>query len=164
MTLYFEEEGSLKLPLECEQIARQIIPSAFDYLGCPYEIELNLLLTMNDQICELNSQFRGIDRPTDVLSFPLVDYENPGDFTFLEHAEEYFNPESGELCIGDIVISKERVLAQAEEYGHSILREYAFLIVHSVLHLAGYDHIDDSDRVEMERLQNEIMKKLNILR
>lgn len=164
MTLYYEEEGSLKLPLECEQIAKQIIPAALDHIGCPYEAELNLLLTMNEQICELNTQFRGIDQPTDVLSFPLIEYETPGDFSFLETADAYFNPESGELCLGDIVISKERVISQAEEYGHSVLREYAFLIVHSVLHLAGYDHINDSERLEMERLQDEIMSRINILR
>ena len=155
MTLYYEEEGNLNLPVECEEIAKQVIPAALDYIGCPYEAEINLLLTMDEQICELNTQFRGIGRPTDVLSFPMIDFEV---------AEEYFNPESGELCLGDIVISKERVTAQAEEYGHSVLREYAFLIVHSVLHLAGYDHINDSDRLEMERLQEEIMSLINILR
>ncbi len=164
MTLYYEEEGNLNLPVECEEIAKQVIPAALDYIGCPYEAEINLLLTMDEQICELNTQFRGIGRPTDVLSFPMIDFEVPGNFSFLETAEEYFNPESGELCLGDIVISKERVTAQAEEYGHSVLREYAFLIVHSVLHLAGYDHINDSDRLEMERLQEEIMSLINILR
>lgn len=164
MTLYYEEEGSMKLPLACEEIARQVIPAALDYIGCPYEAELNLLLTTNEQIRQLNAQFRDIDRPTDVLSFPMIDYDTPGDFSFLENTEEYFNPETGELCMGDIVISKERVVSQAEEYGHSVLREYAFLIVHSVLHLSGYDHMTEEERSVMEQLQREIMNRINILR
>ena len=135
MTLLFEEEGELSLPLECEELAKKVIEAAVDYEECPYETEVNLLLTMNDEIHEMNRQFRGIDRPTDVLSFPMVDYEEPGKFDFLEEAMEYFNPETGELMLGDIVISKEKVIAQAEEYGHSTQREYAFLIAHSMLHL-----------------------------
>lgn len=164
MTLFFEEEGELKLPLACEQTARDIIAAALDFIGCPYEAEVNLLLTMNEEIREMNAQFRKIDRPTDVLSFPMVDYDRPADFSHLEDSDEYFDPESGELCLGDIVISKEKVLSQAQEYGHTILREYAFLIVHSVLHLTGYDHIEEDDRAVMEELQDQIMDKINILR
>ena len=75
-----------------------------------------------------------------------------------------FDPESGELTLGDIVISKEKVLTQAEEYGHSPMREYAFLIAHSVLHLTGYDHMEDEERQVMEQKQREIMERLDILR
>ena len=119
---------------------------------------------MDAQIREMNTQFRGIERATDVLSFPMVEYPMSGEFGFLEENEGYFNPESGELSLGDIVISKEKVISQAEEYGHSVLREYAFLIVHSVLHLAGYDHMEEDERREMETKQDEIMKRLDILR
>lgn len=164
MTVFFEEEGDLKLPLACEKTAQDVIVAVLDFIGCPYEAEVNLLLTMNEEIREMNAQFRNIDRPTDVLSFPLVDYDRPGDFSHLENAEEYFNPESGELCLGDIVISKEKVLSQAQEYGHTVLREYAFLIVHSMLHLTGYDHIEEHDRSVMEDLQEQIMNRMNILR
>ena len=143
MTLYFEEEGEARLPIECEKIARQVIETTLDYAGCPYEWEVSLLLTQNEEIRKMNRDFRGIDRPTDVLSF---------------------HPESGELMLGDIVISKEKVLSQAEEFGHSALREYAFLIAHSVLHLIGYDHMQDEERQIMERKQKEIMERLNILR
>ena len=79
-----------------------------DYEQCPYEAEVNLLLTMNEEIREMNRQFREIDRATDVLSFPMVDYEKPGDFEFLEDDDSYFHPESGELMLGDIVISRRR--------------------------------------------------------
>ena len=164
MTLLFEEEGELALPLECEELAKKVIEAAVDYEECPYETEVNLLLTMNDEIHEMNRQFRGIDRPTDVLSFPMVDYEEPGKFDFLEEAMEYFNPETGELMLGDIVISKEKVIAQAEEYGHSTQREYAFLIAHSMLHLFGYDHMEEDERAVMEQKQKEILEQLQILR
>ena len=157
MTLYFEEEGELTLPLPCREIAEEVIETALDLTGCPYEAEVSILLTMDAQIREMNTQFRGIERATDVLSFPMVEYPMPGEFGFLEENEGYFNPESGELSLGDIVISKEKVISQAEEYGHSVLREYAFLIVHSVLHLTGYDHMEEDERREMETKQDEIM-------
>ena len=87
MTLYFEEEGGIKLPLECETLAKKVIEEALDYVNCPYEAQVNLLLTENEQIHEMNREFRGIDRATDVLSFPMIDYPEPGTFDFLE--EEY---------------------------------------------------------------------------
>lgn len=164
MTLLFEEEGELTLPLDCKEIAAAVIDAALDYVGCPYEAEINLLLTMNEQIQEMNANFRNIDRATDVLSFPMVDYETPGEFDFLEECDDCFHPETGELILGDIVISKEKVVSQAEEFGHSLKREYAFLIAHSMLHLSGYDHMEEEERNEMERMQRELMEKLNILR
>lgn len=164
MTILFEEEGDLKLPLDCEKIAEKVIEAAADYVGCPYEIEVNLLLTMNDEIQEMNCNFRDIDRPTDVLSFPMLMYDFPEDFEYLEEADECFNPETGELVLGDIVISKEKVISQAEEYGHSIEREYAFLIAHSMLHLFGHDHMEEEERIVMEKKQKEILEQLNILR
>ena len=164
MTLIYEEEGALSLPIDCKKLAEEVIDAALDYVGCPYESEVNLLLTMNEQIQEMNANFRDIDRATDVLSFPMVDYEVPGEFDFLEERDDCFNPETGELVLGDIVISKEKVISQAEEFGHSIIREYAFLIAHSMLHLSGYDHMEEEERLEMERMQRELMEKLNILR
>ena len=164
MTVYFEEEGDLKLDLDCEALANKVIEASLDYVDCPYDAEVNLLLTMNEEIHEMNMNFRQIDRPTDVLSFPMVDYEVPGEFDFLEEADEYFHPESGELMLGDIVISKEKVIAQAEEFGQSIEREYAFLIAHSMLHLFGFDHMEEEERVEMEEKQKAILEGLNILR
>lgn len=164
MTLYFEEEGELKLDLPCEELARTVIEAALDYEECPYEAEVNLLLTTNEEIQKMNAEFREIDRSTDVLSFPMVDYEEPGEFEFLEEADEYFHPETGELMLGDIVISKEKVLSQSEEYGHSPRREYAFLIAHSMLHLMGYDHMEEEERLCMEAKQRDILDRLNILR
>ncbi len=164
MTLFFEEEGELKLDLPCIELAEKVINAALDYVNCPYEAEVNLLLTMNDEIQEMNRNFRSIDRSTDVLSFPMIDYKEAGNFDFLEDVMDAFHPESGELMLGDIVISKEKVIAQAEEYGHSIEREYAFLIAHSMLHLFGYDHMEEDERIIMEQKQKEILKNLQILR
>ena len=164
MTLIFEEEGELRLDLPCEELATKVIEAALDYEECPYEVEVNLLLTMNDEIQEMNQNFRQIDRATDVLSFPMIDYEEAGNFEFLEDVMDAFHPESGELMLGDIVISKEKVISQAEEYGHSVEREYAFLIAHSMLHLFGYDHMEENERLVMEAKQKEILEQLQILR
>ena len=164
MSLFIEEEGNTVLPFDTEATARLVVDAALEYADCPYEAEVNLLLTENAQIHEMNKEFRGIDRATDVLSFPMIDYPSPGTFDFLEEQEDCFDPESGELTLGDIVISKERVLSQAEEYGHSPRREYAFLIAHSVLHLTGYDHMEEEERQVMEQKQREIMERLDIPR
>lgn len=164
MTLNFEEEGDVKLSLACEALAGKVVSAALDHIGCPYEAEVNLLLTTNAEIRQMNREFRHADRATDVLSFPMTDFEVPGEFGFLDEREDCFHPETGELLLGDIVISKERVLSQAEEYGHSVLREFAFLITHSVLHLTGFDHMEEEERLVMERLQKEVLEKLEILR
>ena len=164
MTLYFEEEGAVTLPLDCEKTGRVAVETALDILGCPYEAEVSLLLTTNEEIHRMNLEFRDVDRPTDVLSFPMIDFAVPGNFDGLEEREDCFDPETGELSLGDIVISKEKVLSQAEAYGHSVLREYAFLIVHAVLHLTGYDHMEPSERSVMEEQQRRIMEALNISR
>ena len=164
MTLYFEEEGAVTLPLDCEKTGRVAVETALVILGCPYEAEVSLLLTTNEEIHRMNLEFRDVDRPTDVLSFPMIDFAVPGNFDGLEEREDCFDPETGELSLGDIVISKEKVLSQAEAYGHSVLREYAFLIVHSVLHLTGYDHMEPSERSVMEEQQRRIMEALNISR
>ncbi len=164
MTVYLEEEGGQMLPLDTWGLAEAAAEAALDELGCPYEAEVNLLLTMDEQIREMNREFRGIDRPTDVLSFPMIEYQKPGVFDFPEERPDCFDPESGRLMLGDIVISKEKVLSQAEEYGHGVKREYTFLVVHSILHLSGYDHMEDGERRVMEELQEKILQKLKILR
>jgi probable rRNA maturation factor len=134
-------------------------------MDCPYEAQVSVLVTDNEEIHKMNLEHRQIDRPTDVLSFPMVTYETPGDFSILEEDEQdCFEPDSGELMLGDIVISADKVEEQAQEYGHSIRREYAFLITHSMLHLMGYDHMTPEEAAQMEELQEEILKQINILR
>ena len=165
MTLYFEEEGGIKLPLECETLAKKVVEEALDYVNCPYEAQVNLLLTENEQIHEMNREFRGIDRATDVLSFPMLSYETPGDFSFLsDENEDDFNPDTGELLLGDIVLCVQKIKEQADKYGHSEKRELAFLTAHSMMHLFGYDHMTPEESAVMEAKQNEVLERLGITR
>ena len=165
MTIDFENESGTDLGLELYEIAEEVISCALDYMNCPYEAQVSLLITDNNEIRIMNRDHRQIDRATDVLSFPMKEYEIPGDFSVLEEeCTDCFEPDTGELMLGDIVISADKVKEQAEEYGHSVKREYAFLITHSMLHLMGFDHMTEEDAKEMERLQEEILNQLNITR
>jgi len=165
MTFCIENETGRQLPFDVEEVSGKVIEMALDYEACPYEAVVNVLITDNKGIHAMNKEFRGIDSPTDVLSFPNVDYESPSDFSGIEElAEDYFDPDSGELCLGDIVISIDRVLEQAAAYGHSIKREYAFLVAHSMLHLLGYDHMEPKEAAVMEHKQEEILDRLGIRR
>ena len=164
MRIFLENEGDLELALNYLELAEEVAEAVLDYENCPYESQVELLLTDNEEIRKINQEFRKIDRPTDVLSFPMVDFESPAKYDFLEEDDSLFDPETGELMLGNIVISKEKVILQAEEYGHSVKREYAFLIAHSMLHLLGYDHMEAEERAVMEEKQREILKKLGIER
>lgn len=165
MTIQIEYEAKRPWDLEYEPIIREVVTAALDYEKCPYEAEVNVLLTDNEEIRRLNREFRQIDRETDVLSFPMGDFEKPSDFERLEEqSEDYFNPETGELLLGDIVISVDKVEEQAAAYGHSQERELAFLVAHSMLHLCGYDHMEDEERIVMERKQEEILSQRGYVR
>lgn len=165
MSFYLEEEVEVKFGFNYAELAEEVINACLDYSEFPYEAEVNLTLTDNKGIHRINKEFRDIDRSTDVLSFPMLDYEMPGDFSFLDDENSNdFNPDTGEAILGDIVISVDKVLEQAESFGHSIEREYAFLIVHSMLHLFGYDHMEQEETQVMEEKQREILHKMNILR
>ena len=122
-------------------------------------------MTDNEGIHIINKEYRDIDRATDVLSFPMLSYETPGDFSFLmDENDDDFNPDTGEAILGDIIISVDKVREQAEEYGHSELREFAFLITHSMLHLFGYDHMEPEEAKVMEDKQRQILDELSITR
>lgn len=165
MTLNFEEEVTVPFDFEYESLAREVISFTLDHENFPYESEVNLTLTDNDGIHEINKMYRQIDRPTDVLSFPMLSYETAGDFSKLEDDyDDNFNPDTGEIMLGDIVISVDKVLEQAESYGHTPRREYAFLIVHSMLHLFGYDHMTPEEAAQMEAKQRQILEEMNITR
>lgn len=164
MRIYLENEGDLELDLNYQEVAQRVGDAVLDYEQCPYESEVELLLTMDEEIREMNREFRDIDRATDVLSFPMIAYESPADFAFLEEDESCFDPDTGELMLGNIVISKQKVVEQAEEYGHTVEREYAFLIAHSMLHLLGYDHMEEEECAVMEKKQREILDGLGITR
>lgn len=158
MTLNIEREYGLELGIDYEKTAFQVAEQILTEEECPYEAEVSLLLTSDEEIHRLNLEYRGIDRPTDVLSFPQIEYETPGD---LSKAEEQ---ESGELFLGDIIISLDRVKEQAESYGHGTRREFAFLVAHSMLHLLGYDHMTEKDTEDMEARQARALEHLGIER
>ncbi len=165
MTINIEYETEKKLDIPYEEIIHKVVNEALDYVDCPYEAEVNIMLTDNEDIHQINLETREIDRPTDVLSFPMTQYEVPADFEELEETSfDSFNPETGELLLGDIVISVDKVKEQAESYGHSRERELGFLVAHSMLHLVGYDHMVDDERVVMEQKQEEILKRCHITR
>ena len=113
-----------------------------------HRFELNLTICDNQYIREINREYRNIDKETDVLSFPMMDFDTP-EIT---------------VMLGDIIISYEKAVSQAEEYCHSIKRELCFLCCHSALHLLGYDHETEDERTEMEQKQKEILERLNIRR
>lgn len=141
--------------LDVEKNIEAEIIRAADCVGKIYgaeNAELSVTLTDDKKIHELNKKYRGIDRPTDVLSFAFRDSEEP----------QILNAEIE--ILGDIIISLERAKIQAEEFGHSYLREVIFLTVHGLLHLLGYDHIEEADRIEMETEQKFVMEKLGISR
>lgn len=165
MTIQIEEETEINLDFDYKTLAKDVIMFTMEHENFPYEAEVNLTLTDNETIHAINQEYRQIDRPTDVLSFPMLSYDTPGDFSALEDSvEDNFNPDTGEILLGDIIISVPKVLEQAREYGHSPRREYAFLIVHSMLHLFGYDHMTEDEAAFMENKQKEILQELQILR
>lgn len=165
MTIHLDYEATKQLDFDYNKIIDKVVLGCLDYEDCPYETEISILLTDDNEIKEINKQFRGIDSHTDVLSFPAIEYEIAGDFSGLEETiGDCFNPETGELILGDIVISIDRAITQAEEYGHSITREVAFLTAHSMFHLMGYDHMTDEDRKVMEEKQEKVLNTLEICR
>lgn len=143
--------------LEIDDMLRAEIERAVVLMGELYDAadcEVSINLTDDEHIHELNKKYRGIDRPTDVLSFALRESDEP---------EIIFDADESQAdVLGDIVVSLERARSQAVEYGHSFRRELIFLIVHGMLHLLGYDHVEEADRLEMEAEQKFVMSELSI--
>ena len=138
-----------------------VIRTALEEQGVELPCEISVLLTDDEGIHQINLDMRGVDRPTDVLSFPMFELE-PG---VPPEGEEFLDPAS-ELCpLGDMCISLERAEAQAAEFGHSVEREICYLTVHSVLHLLGYDHLDEGPmKAQMREREEFILEKLGITR
>ena len=165
MTINTESEYKKPLALDTEGIAETIVNAVLDREDCPYECTVEILLTDDDSIRIINREQRNIDKATDVLSFPMVEWEKPADFDGFDDRYELFDPESGELLLGDLVVSMDHVYSQAEEYGHSPEREYAFLLTHGMLHLLGFDHVNgDEEREHMEAEQRAILEGAGFFR
>lgn len=165
MTSYVESEASVTFAFDVKEMLDLIMGEVLAQEDCPYEAQVNLLITDNQGIHEFNRQYRQVDAPTDVLSFPMIDFAREADFSIVEDEEaDYFDPESGELILGDIILSAEKVMEQAAAFGHSVKREFAFLIAHSMLHLCGYDHMTKEEADVMEKKQENVLRALKITR
>lgn len=141
---------------------KRCIRGALEQEGVGVPCEINVLLTDNEGIRQLNRELRDVDRATDVLSFPMFEF-TPGEFP--EDVSELMDPGSNVLPLGDMALSVEKIQAQAQEFGHSREREIGYLTVHSVLHLLGYDHLDEGPMKKQMRAREEaIMEYLNIPR
>ena len=152
MIYFMNSQDSFDVTYKLKMLVRKAVISTLEYEGFGNDAEISLTFTDNLGIQVLNKEFRGIDKPTDVLSFPLTDYAG----TDLPIDEP-------EISLGDIVISLERAAEQAMEFGHSFEREVAFLTVHSMLHLLGYDHVNSEEEdAEMRRRQREILQSMGL--
>lgn len=150
---YNNEQDKLTPPEDIEELIEKCTAAALAEEDIEDDAEVSVTLVDNARIREMNAEFRGIDRETDVLSFPLGD-------------EEGFevDPDADAILLGDIVISLEKAKSQAEEYGHSFRREVAFLITHSLFHLLGYDHTTEDEEKEMFAKQEKVLQRLGITR
>lgn len=164
VSIQYECETEMNLGLDCENLAKEVAQKVLELEGCPYDAQVTLVLTDNEEIKRVNTEFRGIEAPTDVLSFPMIPFEAPADFALVEEDESYFDLDTDELLLGDIMISAERAAAQASEYGHSVQREFCFLVAHSMLHLLGYDHMEPEEASVMEAKQAKALEDLGITR
>ena len=157
-TIIFETE--VECPPETEALLDRVISATLEAEGVALPCEISVLLTDDAGIHQINREMREVDRPTDVLSFPMFDL-SPGE----KPGEEHEDPDTGLVPLGDLCISLERAAAQAEEYGHSVERELSYLAVHSVLHLLGYDHMDEGPmKAQMRRREEHILEGLGIRR
>ena len=152
-----------KFDFDPDQIAKKVCEEVLRQEDFPGDAEISLLVTDAEEVHRLNLEFRGIDRTTDVLSFPGLNFDDPALFEDSIDSSS-FNPDNGCVMLGDIVINAQKVKEQAAEYGHSELREFAFLVAHSMLHLCGYDHMTLEEADVMEKRQELALTSLGITR
>lgn len=154
------EQDKIEVTADIEDVIKRVAEEVTRLEECNFDSEVSVTLVDNEQIHALNREHRSIDRPTDVLSFPMLEFDENGE------ADDCGFDMDGELVLlGDIVISMERAAEQAEEYGHSLVREVGFLTAHSMLHLLGYDHVDDPEGERIMREKEElVLQKLGITR
>ena len=153
MIYFLNDQDKFKISYKQKILVRRAVEATLDYEGYKNNAEISVTFTDNEKIQKINNEFRGIDKPTDVLSFPLTDYES-ADVPFVDDLDG---------SLGDIVISLERAKEQAEEFGHSFDREIAFLTVHSMLHLLGYDHVNnEEEELDMRRRQSDVLTNMGL--
>ena len=165
MKIYLDNTTEIEFDFDHNKVAEAVCREVLEQEKCPFDCEINITITDNADIREINKQTRDIDKETDVLSFPGLFFDAPGVFDEdMKDEADCIDPENGLIILGDIVLSADKIFAQAQEYGHSVKREYAFLIAHSMLHLCGYDHMEEDEAVVMEEKQRTVLDRLNITR
>lgn len=158
MNVYIENESKKQFDIDnWQDLVRNAVLTVAADKSLPDLLDVNILLVDEEEMRKINYENRGIDSPTDVLSFPYFEYDEPGIFMGTIYENE-------ENILGDMIICSDRIVSQAEEYGHSQERELIFLVVHSMLHLVGYDHIEESDGELMRAQEDRIMDILQITR
>ena len=155
--VYYEEIEKI----DEESLIRNVVETVLKEEGVKKEVEVYITLTHNDNIRKINAEHRNIDKPTDVLSFPMFERE---EIPFLKEENTVENAGQVETMLGDIIVSVEKVREQAEEYGHSFKRELAYLVTHGMLHLLGYDHMIEEEKIIMRAREEEILAILDIPR
>jgi len=158
MAIYIENISKTRFDFHYRVTVEKAVRLAMNEYGVPESLDINVMIVSPDEIRQINNQTRNIDQVTDVLSFPYFEQETPGVFDI-----EKTDWADGDI-FGDIILCGDRVIAQSREYGHSQKRELAFLTVHSMLHLCGYDHIKPEDAAIMEAEQERMMQLLGIAR
>lgn len=164
MSILFEENTNVDFDFDYNETASRVVSEALSYEGFKRDAQISITIVDADEIKSINKEFRNIDKATDVLSFPLIDFSRDHNYEIDEDSIDCIDPENGEVMLGDIVLCIDKIKSQALEYNHSVLREYAFLIAHSMLHLLGYDHMVENEAKDMERRQEEILMSLGISR
>lgn len=166
MILLDNRQNKIEISEELENNIKKMIDFTLREEKLIIDYEVSVIFVDNNQIKKLNNQFRGIDRITDVLSFPMLEYEKGKVYKqlYTDHVFSDYDLDDGKLVLGDIALSLEKAMEQSKEFGHSFQREVCYLLIHSVLHLLGYDHIDDEDKVVMRKNEEYILNKFNINR
>ncbi len=152
-------QDKIEVNKELEETIMEIVQYTLKEEEVHIPCEISVIFVDNDEIREINNDMRHIDKVTDVLSFPMLEYEEHKVFKDL-YLDYNFSPadlNEGNLVLGDMALSLERALEQSVDYGHSFLREVCYLVVHSILHLLGYDHIEEEDKVVMRKREEEII-------
>ncbi|KNF09345.1 endoribonuclease YbeY [Gottschalkia purinilytica] len=152
------EQDKVNMPENMIDILKDVVCECLTLENKDTNYEVSITFVDNDRIRELNRDYRNIDKPTDVLSFPM--YDDISEEEMFDVCDEI----NSELLLGDIVISLETALVQSEEFGHSLDREIAYLTAHSMFHLLGYDHMEETEKLKMREKEKEIMKRLKIFR
>lgn len=154
-------------PENIQELIETAVAATLRMQGETDRIQIGFVLTDDTDIREINRELRNTDMATDVLSFPMLDYEGEEDDDISLNPEDFagdVDPETNELLLGDIIVSLDRARVQAEDFGHSLEREIGYLTVHAMLHLLGYDHMTEEDRRSMRRREEAVLGSLNLTR